>query len=58
MDPQVEMAIRITNLCQALQCLPGPGGLLDQDSYMMWMIEAVLVVQGEKQQLEAAKNGV
>jgi hypothetical protein len=54
-DPEVEMAIRITNMCRALNCLPGPGGLLDQDSYIMWLVESTLVVQNEKEQQELAK---
>jgi hypothetical protein len=54
-DPEVEIAMRITNMCKALNCLPGPGGLLEQDSYVMWLVESTLIVQNEKDQMELAK---
>jgi hypothetical protein len=50
------MAIELTNLCQTLYALPGPGGLLDQDSYHIFMIQAVLAAQAEKAELDRKKD--
>lgn len=56
-EPDEDLAnwIHITNLCEALHCLPKPGGLLDQDpDHIRWMT-AILVAKAEKQELEAEK---
>lgn len=54
-DDEVAFAIELTNLCQALHCLPQPGGLLDQDGYLVSLMKTVLIAQNEKEQLEADK---
>lgn len=42
----------MTNVCQALNALPKAGGVLDQDSYHIYMIQCVLAAQAEKHELE------
>ena len=39
-------------MCQAFQCLPDAGGLLDQDSTLMQKIAIVYSAQQEKEKLE------
>jgi hypothetical protein len=46
------MAVNMTVLCRELHVLPGPGGLLDQDSYHVWLIEQTLQVLNEKEKAE------
>jgi hypothetical protein len=46
------MFIELSYLCSGLSCLPGPGGLFDQDSYLMWGIATVLAVRDK---IEAKK---
>jgi hypothetical protein len=55
-DPEVIEAITFVRLCQEFRTLPRTGGILDQDSYHVWLIEHVLQAQNEKQQLEEHKN--
>lgn len=55
-DQDVADAITLTNLCQALHTLPRAGGLLDQDSYHVWLIEQVLNAQAERAEIERRKN--
>lgn len=42
----------ITALCQQLHCLPRPGGLLDQDAHDVFLMQAVLIAQEEKAELD------
>ena len=44
------MAIEMTVLCRDLHVLPKTGGLLDQDSYHVWLIDKTLAVLSEKEQ--------
>jgi hypothetical protein len=55
-DDEVRFAIEMTQLCQALNCLPGPGGLLQQDSYYVWMMQIVLHAEAEKAQREQERK--
>lgn len=57
-EEDVAQLINLANMCQSLYCLPGPGGLLDQDSYVINCIMLVFAAQGEKAELDAkaAKN--
>jgi hypothetical protein len=48
-DPEVALAINMTNLCRELHVLPQAGGLLDQDSYHVWLIQETLAVLQEKE---------
>lgn len=51
-DEDVAEAINLTNLCRSLGCLPRSGGLLDQDSYHVYMMEAVLNAEQIKKERE------
>ena len=51
-DNEVHMILELTSLCQKLRCLPGPGGLLDQDSYLVDRMKAVLIAQAEKDEVD------
>jgi hypothetical protein len=50
------MAIELANLCETLHVLPGPGGLLDQDSYHIYLISTVLQVRAEKAESDSARQ--
>jgi hypothetical protein len=41
--------------CQALKCLPKPGGLLDQDAYQVIVMQMVIGAQNEKQERDLKK---
>lgn len=49
MEEDVAEALTITHLCQELHCLPRTGGLLDQDSFYVWMMEQVIAAEREKE---------
>ena len=49
------MAIDMTTLCRELHVLPQAGGLLDQDSYHVWLMQETLTVLAEKERLEMDK---
>lgn len=54
------MFIEMTNLCEAFGVLPRSGGILDQDSYLVWGMTLVLNAKVERQKLEeerAKKEG-
>lgn len=51
-DPDVRDAIEMTVMCQEFNCLPNEGGLLDQDSYYVWLLMAVIEAQAERQKIE------
>lgn len=51
-------AIEMTVLCQELHCLPHAGGLLDQDSYHVWLMRAVIAGQREKEERQKNMNKV
>lgn len=50
------MAVELTRLCQAMHVLPRAGGVLDQDSYHIYMIQTVLAAQAEKDELDRKRN--
>jgi hypothetical protein len=52
------MAIEMTLLCRQLRVLPQAGGLLDQDSYHVWLLQETLQVlnEKEKQDIEKARS--
>lgn len=52
MDADVADAIRLTVMCQEFHVLPNVGGLLDQDSYHVWLMEKVVTAQREKEELD------
>jgi len=45
----------VTNLCRTLGCLPGPGGLFDQDPYWVEVMSLVIAAQNEQEEMEAAE---
>ena len=47
--------MEVTFLCKELHCLPGPGGLLDQDPYMVKLLKAGLSALHEKEEREMKK---
>jgi hypothetical protein len=55
-DPEVQMAVNMTVLCRDLGVLPQAGGLLDQDSYHVWLIQETLAVLNEKERLDMEKQ--
>jgi hypothetical protein len=57
-DPEVALAINMTNLCRELHVLPRAGGLMDQDSYHVYLIQETLAVLQEKErkEVEAEKS--
>lgn len=40
-------------LCTTFRCLPGPGGLLEQDSYMIWLLTLYLEAKAEREHKES-----
>lgn len=46
----------ITNLCQAFGCLPSPGGLFDQDSYIVYLMQCVSIAQSERAERERERD--
>jgi hypothetical protein len=50
------MFINLTNMCQTMNALPRPGGVLDQDSYLIWGMEIVLNAQAERRRLNEEKE--
>ncbi len=49
--------MRIAFLCKQLRCLPGSGGLFQQDPYLIDGITFVLEAINEKEAKEAKKRG-
>lgn len=58
MDFEVAGIVRLVRLCQSLSVLPQPGGLLDQDSYFVFLLEHVLLADQRRQELDNAKAKV
>ena len=54
------MALDMTILCREFHVLPGPGGLLDQDSYAVYLMENALQVlsEHEKRELDQQKHKI
>lgn len=50
------MAIEMTSLCRQLRVLPQAGGLLDQDSYHVWLLQETLAVMNEKERLDIERQ--
>jgi hypothetical protein len=51
-DEDVADAIELTLFCQEFHCLPGAGGLYDQDSYDIWRMGLVMDAQAERAERE------
>jgi hypothetical protein len=50
------MAVDMTVLCRDLHVLPQAGGLLDQDSYHIWLIQETLAVLHEKEEADLERE--
>jgi hypothetical protein len=37
-------------MCDTFKSLPGPGGVLEQDSYAMWLLSLYLEAKAERRQ--------
>lgn len=59
-QPDVEVASILTmvRLCEKYGVLPSPGGLLDQDSYHVWLMEQVAIFDHKKEEREKAKQKI
>jgi hypothetical protein len=51
-DEDVALAIELTSMCEIFHCLPGPGGLLDQDPKLLYMMREVIFAKGEKSKVD------
>jgi hypothetical protein len=52
-DEEVGQIVTLIRLCQSLNVLPLPGGLFDQDSYFVYLLQLVLVADAEKAKRDA-----
>lgn len=48
-DEETFMFIRIATMCRRFNCLPGPGGVLEQDGYVMMGVSIALDAITEKE---------
>jgi hypothetical protein len=56
MDEDVADAILMANFCDRIQCLPGPGGLRQQDSKDIWLMQVVWAAQAEKREFDRKRE--
>lgn len=56
-DNDVALAIELATMCEIFHCLPGPGGLLDQDPLLLDMMRTVMQAKGEKAEAEGKRRG-
>jgi hypothetical protein len=54
-DDEVSAILGLIRTCQSMGCLPLAGGLLDQDSYFVFLLQVVLVCDMEREKIEQAK---
>jgi hypothetical protein len=54
-DVEVREIVNIVRMCQGLQALPRAGGLLDQDSYFVYLLSVVLSADAEKEKMEESR---
>lgn len=50
------MAVEMTTLCRELGVLPRAGGLLEQDSYHVWLMQETIAVLNEKERIDVEKR--
>lgn len=55
-EPMADEAIRLYRLCKEFHTLPSPGGILDQDYLLIYLIEAVSDAMVEYERLENEKE--
>jgi len=51
-DDEVLMFVSIAHMCRRFNCLPGPGGLLEQDGYIMMGVAIAMDAIHEKEKRE------
>ena len=51
-DDEVLQILSLVRLCQAMRVLPQPGGLLDQDSYFVFVLQNVLIADAKRAELD------
>ena len=54
-DPEVVMVVNMVRMCQKMNTLPTAGGLLDQDSYFVYLLNVVLAADEKRQELDNAR---
>jgi hypothetical protein len=54
-DPEVSEILSLVRLCQAVGSLPHAGGLFDQDSYFVYLLEQVILIDQEKEERDRKK---
>jgi len=52
----VMQLVKLTSLCRILNCLPGPGGLLQQDPYLVDGMAFVIEAMNEKEEMEQKRG--
>lgn len=55
---QASIFLDLFNMCQGINVLPRPGGLLDQDSFYVTLMRYALLCQHDKQKLDDAKRSM
>lgn len=55
-EPEDVEVINMIGLCKAFGCLPRPGGLLEQDSLVVHLMQVVLAAQEEAEEREAERQ--
>lgn len=53
---QASIFLDIFNMGQTINVLPMPGGLLDQDSFYVYLMRHALLCQQDKRELDEAKR--
>jgi len=48
--------MQITSLCKTFSCLPGPGGLLQQDPYLLDGMSLVIEAVNEQEEREQKRG--
>lgn len=48
--------IQITSMCRIFHCLPNPGGLLQQDPYLVDGMSYVVEAMNEREELEQKRG--
>jgi hypothetical protein len=49
--------LEIHDICKNFQVLPGPGGLLDQDSLFVYLMKHAMLCQKDRDELDRRKSG-
>lgn len=55
-DPEVNFFVELHVLCKEYQALPQPGGVMDQDSYLMYGLLGAIKAFQDKTELDIAQK--